>query len=71
MKSTAPSTSYEGLQSIDTWIPEGYVQIVGPDNKKYILPEFMVPALGQDYHSAKRKEDLKTFKAPGTVSTFS
>ena len=38
MTSNAQSTSYESLQSIDTWIPEGYVQIVGPDGKQYILP---------------------------------
>lgn len=42
--------------------------VVGPDNKNYIVPEFILPALDQDYHAGKRKEGLMVFSAPGTVS---
>jgi hypothetical protein len=38
------------------WIPEGFVLLVGPNNENYILPEFMVPALDQDFHSNKKKK---------------
>jgi hypothetical protein len=39
------------------WIPEGFVLLVGPNNENYILPEFMVPALDQDFHSNKKKKN--------------
>ena len=62
------SPTVVGIQSDDSWIPDGFILVVGPDGKKYIVPEFMVTALDQDYHSDKKKEELKSFSAAGTVS---
>jgi hypothetical protein len=65
MQPNAPSTSNE---SDTTWVPDGYVRLEGPGYKTYIVPEFMVPALDQDYHSNKKKDELKVVYAKGTVS---
>jgi hypothetical protein len=65
MQSNVPSTSN---QCVDTWIPDGFVSVVGANNNKYIVPEYIVPALQQQYQAAERKEKLGAFKAPGTVS---
>jgi hypothetical protein len=53
------------------WIPEGFVLLVGPNNENYILPEFMVPALDQDFHSNKKKKKLRAYESSGTVSLYS
>jgi hypothetical protein len=29
----------------DMWIPEGFVLVIGPNNQKYIMPEYCVPDL--------------------------
>ena len=51
-----------------SWIPEGYVLLVGPDDEKYLVPDFMVDSIDQDYHSIVKKKELKAYSAPGTVS---
>ena len=28
-----------------TWIPEGYVEVMGPNGQCYLVPEFCTPAL--------------------------
>ena len=43
-----------------TWIPEGFVLVTGPDNEMYIVPDFMVPSLNQDYRSEKKKKRFKS-----------
>jgi len=48
------------------WIPEGFVLLIGPDEEKYIVPEFLVDSIDQDYYSYKNKNKLSG--APGTVS---
>jgi hypothetical protein len=66
MQPNAPSTSNEPE---NTWVPDGYIRITSPENEEtYIVPEFMVPALEQDYHSIKKKDELKVVYAKGTVS---
>jgi hypothetical protein len=68
MQSSAKSSSSTSEEKIeDSWIPEGFVLLIGPDNKKYILPDFMEPALDQEYHSEQKKDNLKTWMAKGTV----
>ena len=64
------SSTVVGIQSDDSWIPDGFILIVGPDDKKYIVPEFMATALDKDYHSGKKKEELKSFSTAGTVSIW-
>ena len=56
--------------SKDLWVPEGFVVLIGPNGEKYITPEFMVPALDQDFHSNKKKESLGALGAKGSVSTI-
>ena len=55
----------------DDWIPEGFIAIIGPNNEKYIVPEFMIPQLEQDFQSTMRKDKLGAFVAPGIVSNVS
>ena len=52
-------------KSTPSWIPEGYV---GPDDEKYLVPDFMVDSIDQDYHLIVKKKELKAYSAPGTVS---
>ena len=33
------------------WIPEGFVLLIGPDEEKYIVLEFLVDSFDQDYYS--------------------
>lgn len=68
MTPSCPSTLQISNQKDDSWIPEGYVLLLGPNEEKYVVPEFMMPALYQDYHSKKGKEDLKVSSSKGTVS---
>lgn len=68
MTSSCPSSLQISNKKDDSWIPEGYVLLLGPDDEKYVVPEFMVPALNQDYHSKNVKEDLKVSSSKGTVS---
>ena len=55
-------------KSTPSWIPEGYMLLVGPDDEKYLVPDFMVDSIDQDYHSIVKKKELKAYSAPGTVS---
>jgi len=50
------------------WIPEGFILVKGPDDEKYLVPEFMVQEMEQQFYSNKKKEDLNAFKLSGTVS---
>jgi hypothetical protein len=67
--STSANTSSTSERD-ESWIPEGFRLVVGPDDTKYIVMDFIVPALEQDYHSNKKKEETETLKASGTVSPF-
>ena len=62
--SQIPSTSHED----DTWVPEGFVLVMGPNNQKYVVPEYCVPDLDQKYLSNKKKENSNANNAQGTVS---
>jgi hypothetical protein len=64
----APSTIRASQKTDDTWIPDGFVELIGPNDEKYILPEFMLPALDQDYKSDCKKVELKASSGKGTVS---
>jgi hypothetical protein len=69
MQSSGPTKQKSG-ESDDTWIPEGYVVLRGPNGEKYIAPEFMLPALDQEFHSNERKSSLSALNAKGTVSSI-
>jgi hypothetical protein len=50
------------------WIPEGYILVMGPDQQPYVVPEFFVSALHQNFDGYKKKESMEVSKAAGTVS---
>jgi hypothetical protein len=68
MQPDVPSTFWVPKSTSNSWIPEGYVLITGPDNQDYIAPEFMVPVLDQDFNAKEKKKELKVSGALGTVS---
>ena len=47
------------------WIPEGFVEVLGPTGDKYLVPEFYAPLVAL---KAKNHLDLENFD--GTVSVF-
>lgn len=57
-------------QNDSVWIPDGFVIVVGPDDEKYIVPEFMVDNLDQQFNADRRTKILRAFSAPGSVSNF-
>jgi len=71
MESTTPNSTFlVSTKPYDSWIPEGFVVVVGPDNEQYIVPEYAVPELEKEYESKKMKKILGAFQAKGTVSIF-
>lgn len=52
----------------ESWIPDGFVLVMGPDEKRYILPEFMLPDRDQTFNARKRAQELMASSAAGTVS---
>lgn len=62
------STSDEVTTQGDSWIPDGYAVVTGPDQKRYVVPEFCIPALHQMFDGYRKKDELGVFKAAGTVS---
>ena len=66
MSNTLSNSEVLNAQVDDTWIPEGFVLVIGPDNQKYIVPEYAVPDLEQNYLS--KKKELRATNAQGSVS---
>ena len=54
----------------ETWIPEGFVEVLGPTGEKYLVPEFYAPALRNTLDAAKMKSNLGIENYNGTVSLF-
>jgi len=50
-----------------TWVPDGYAVVIGPDNRHFLVPEFMVPALQQTFDGQEIKLALGVFEAAGSV----
>lgn len=68
--SMEPTFSAWVPQNDSVWIPDGFVIVVGPDDEKYIVPEFMVDNLDQQFNADRRTKILRAFSAPGSVSNF-
>lgn len=51
-----------------SWIPEGYVEIIGPDDRHYVVPQHFASALHQNIDGHQEKGKLGIEKAAGTVS---
>ncbi|KAF8801929.1 hypothetical protein BYT27DRAFT_7215798 [Phlegmacium glaucopus] len=41
-----------------------------PDDQRYVVPAFMVPAMHQLFDGHRKKEDLKAFGASGSIHEF-
>ena len=54
--------------TLSDWIPEGYVITLDPDDRQYIVLEFMVLAMHQAYQHYRHKKDFNAFGAAGGVS---
>ena len=54
------SSMFLPKKSTPSWIPEGYVLLLGPDNEKYLVPDFMVDSIDQDYHLIVKKKHIVT-----------
>ena len=52
-----------------SWVPEGYVVIIGKDDQRYVVPSFFVPFFHQIFDGYWKKEELQVFKGAGNVST--
>jgi hypothetical protein len=64
------STSSPQPQLDNEWIPEGFVVIKGPDSRRYIVPEFMLPSMQQQFDGDQNKIDLEAFLHLGAVSNI-
>jgi len=49
-------------------IPDGYTTGTGPDGQQYLVPQFLVPALGQAFASYHNKIELDVSNEGGGVS---
>jgi len=49
-------------------IPDGYTIATGPNGQQYLVPQFMVPALGQAFASYQSKIELDVPNEHGGVS---
>ena len=62
------TTNENPVTDTSSWIPEGYVVIMAPDNQHYVVPEFFVLALHQKFDGYWKKEKLEVFSAARSVS---
>lgn len=53
-----------------SWIPEGYIVVTGPDDQRYVVPQYFVSALHQNLDGHREKDKLEIEKAAGTVCIF-
>lgn len=63
-------TSDNIVEDTPTWIPEGYVVVKGPDDQRYLIRQFMEPALHQTLDANVKKSEMSLDKAEGSVSLF-
>jgi hypothetical protein len=57
------------IENEPTFIPEGYVVVTGPDEQRYVVPQFMVPALHQSFDGFRLKTSLNASGRAGSVSS--
>lgn len=51
-------------------IPDGFTIGTGPDGRRYLVPQFMVPALDQAFAAYQKKLELGVLKEQGGVRVF-
>ena len=70
MQPTPSSSIWIPKEGEENWIPDGFVVVIGPDNQKYLMPDFMVTTFDNAYYMEKQKENLMSYNAPGSVSGY-
>jgi hypothetical protein len=60
--------TYSQTECDATCIPEGYVEIKGPNGQLYLVPEFYAPALHNNLDGYDEKNKLEIGNAAGSVS---
>ena len=63
------NSTIEG-NSDSSWIPEGFVEVLGPNAQRYLVPEFYESALHNSLNGFMKKTEFEMKKAYGTVSLF-
>ena len=65
-----PNPDTTNSQADETWVPYGFVWVIGPNNQMYmyVVPEHCLPDLDQIHLSNKKKDELGVSNAQGTVS---
>lgn len=63
---TSPSQKSPAIDN--QWIPAGFAVIVGPENHRYIVPKYMVPAIEHQFRGEENKVDMNAIGAAGSVS---
>jgi hypothetical protein len=51
--------------------PAGYSLLIGPDNRQYLVPTFLVPSTQLAFDAQKARDDLNTDAARGGVCNIS
>jgi len=64
------SSNENQAENYPSWVPEGYVVVMSPDDQPCMVPEFIVPALQQMFDGYRKKDELEIEKAAGTVCGF-
>jgi hypothetical protein len=68
--SNYPASEQSSIKAND-WIPEGYVRALDPEDREYIVPEYIVPAMHLAYAGYRHTNVLDAFGAAGSVSRIS
>ena len=63
-----PNPNTTNSQADETWVPYGFVRVIGPNNQMYVIPEHCLLDLDQIHLSNKKKDELGVSNAQGTVS---
>jgi len=51
-----------------TAVPDGFTTRLGPNDKEFVVPQYLIPALDQAFVSFRKKVDLEVLKAKPQVS---
>jgi len=51
-----------------TAVPDGFTTRLGPNDKEFVVPQYLIPALDQAFVTFRKKVDLEVLKAKPQVS---
>jgi hypothetical protein len=58
----------DNLADPTSWIPEGFSSVMGPENNRYVVPDFFVPALQVSLNGQMKKDKMNIENTDGSVS---